>query len=802
MFEGGVRVPLVISWPGHVKPETRNDTRVSSDDFYPTILEMLNRQPQPGQRFDGVSFLPALKGKTLRRKPSFTYFPHDPPVPDWIPPSVSVHDGDWKLIRIFHGGENGAHRYKLFNLREDIGEQNNLADKEPTRLKRLDGLIESFLNETKAVRPVPNPNFNPDLYRPELEGVNMVGKKPTGKPRKPGKSAAGWQPNHDCGLSVRDGKLVVKTWGGDPNLTYAFPKPLPSGRLTLKITLSSTADPSGELFWSGTDAPLAMSQARSQTFEIRSDGKPHEHRIEFTPTQGLTGIRLDPARSAGEVVVSKMSLHNADGRPLHAWKFAAKTAAKKKNSGSRPNVIVFMTEDQSAHLGCLGTKGLKTPHLDRFAASGANFTRAFALSPVCSPSKMALLTGTYPHGNSALRNVFDYGVNFPLPTDRDPSNVQLGGVHEDLPTLIELLRENGVYTGVSSKTHVQPIRKFPYHHGYPNPGTPRDAANMVKDIANRAGADGSPYFLWLNIGSPHLPFPNVLKANGQWDPRGGLIGDGGARNIDPASINVPACYPDVPAVRQDIADYYGNIQIIDDIFQGVIDTLKEQGQLDNTLVLFTSDHGIGLHRAKQSMYGLQVPLLVRAPDRKAGLRIESPISHLDLSPTILDYLSIPTPDTMIGRSLRPILSGVMDAFADRPTILTACHRYYHGRGVTDGRWYYIRNLTQPMGGSLQNPQPVLNTDQYQPGPPWFNRTYPATVAAEGTRAHELLRQIVEGKLPTEELYDLNSDPWMVNNLVADPKHRARIAKFKADLNAWRNRTGDHPRNLKRRTQPR
>ena len=174
MFEGGVRVPMIVSWPGRVEPATRSGSRVHSDDFYPTILEILGMQPQPGQAFDGVSFLRALDGEDHRRPPSFTYFPHDPPVPDWIPPSVAVHDGDWKLIRIFHGGENGAHRYKLFNLDEDLGERDDLAEKLPEEVRRLDALIDSFLTETKAVLPVRNPDFDPAKYNPKLEGVGRV----------------------------------------------------------------------------------------------------------------------------------------------------------------------------------------------------------------------------------------------------------------------------------------------------------------------------------------------------------------------------------------------------------------------------------------------------------------------------------------------------------------------------------------------------------------------------------------------------------------------------------------------------
>ena len=160
MFEGGTRVPLVIAWPGITTAGTRSDALVQSEDFYPTFLEGLDLPTAPGQRFDGISILPALHGGTLSRDAVFQYFPHDPRVPDWLPPSVSVHRGDWKLIRIFHGGENGAHRHLLFNLRDDIGEKNNVAAQKPELVSELDALIAKFLVDTKAVVPVQNPAFD------------------------------------------------------------------------------------------------------------------------------------------------------------------------------------------------------------------------------------------------------------------------------------------------------------------------------------------------------------------------------------------------------------------------------------------------------------------------------------------------------------------------------------------------------------------------------------------------------------------------------------------------------------------
>ncbi len=171
MYEGGTRVPCVVAWPGVSGAGTRSDALTQSEDFYPTLLEGLQIEAAPDQRFDGVSIIPALRGEPLARDEVFQFFPHAPPVPEWLPPSVSVHRGDWKLIRIFHHAEQGAHRYQLFNLKDDLSEQHNLSDANPELVASLDASIDAFLSDTDAAVPLANPRFDPSKYDAELEGV-------------------------------------------------------------------------------------------------------------------------------------------------------------------------------------------------------------------------------------------------------------------------------------------------------------------------------------------------------------------------------------------------------------------------------------------------------------------------------------------------------------------------------------------------------------------------------------------------------------------------------------------------------
>ncbi len=127
VFEGGIRVPAIIVWPGVVEPGSRSDVPIQSTDLYPTILKMAGLSEPEGFPVDGVDLTPALKGEEFDRGPLLTYFPHSPGVPDWLPASAAVMDWPWKLIRLFHDGAGGEDRFLLFNLEDDPGEQKDLS---------------------------------------------------------------------------------------------------------------------------------------------------------------------------------------------------------------------------------------------------------------------------------------------------------------------------------------------------------------------------------------------------------------------------------------------------------------------------------------------------------------------------------------------------------------------------------------------------------------------------------------------------------------------------------------------------
>lgn len=332
IYEGGVRGPAIVVYPGVVEANSRSDQVIQSSDFYPTLLEMLSIAPQAGQAFDGISILPALRGGSLDREAIFTYFPHSPGVPDWLPPAVSVHSGDWKLIRIFYGGEDGQHRWKLFNLSEDLSERHDLADKFPARVRELDALIERFLSDTGAVLPQPNPEFDPALYRPELEGKGSLkggaNARKESTPasseksrRPPAKPIAGWKPSGTCELAVQNGSLEVNSTGGDPHFSYELPKAVSEKLLILHFSMISDSSGQGQVFWHEQGVGPAFFRDRSEQFDVRHDGESHDFAVKFSPTKPVLAIRIDPSTGPGKMQLSNIKLTTDDGRVVYQWNF-------------------------------------------------------------------------------------------------------------------------------------------------------------------------------------------------------------------------------------------------------------------------------------------------------------------------------------------------------------------------------------------------------------------------------------------------------------------------------------------------
>ena len=291
IYEGGVRVPLMVRWPRRVRPGTTNDAIVGPTDLYPTVLEALGLPRPKGHIIDGESFLPVLQQTgRMKRDALFIWFPH-------LIPAVAVRQGDWKLIRRFEPHPQYPDLLELYNLKDDIGETTNLAERKPDKAKQLNALIDRFVKETGAAVPKPNP-----AYRP------------------PSPALGGWQARPGCTLAVRGGLLVMQAEKARVSMqTSAVPKVQGPLVLTLRMRTRRAGRP-GIAYWSSARTP-GFVRERRRDFRPEADGQWRDYTVTFEPAGVLTGLRLDPSISPGLIEVQSIRLAKPDGTVLKTWEF-------------------------------------------------------------------------------------------------------------------------------------------------------------------------------------------------------------------------------------------------------------------------------------------------------------------------------------------------------------------------------------------------------------------------------------------------------------------------------------------------
>jgi arylsulfatase A-like enzyme len=323
MFEGGIRMPCVICWPGRTQPGSRSDEPIQTSDFYPTFLNQLGIAAPANHAIDGIDITPALQGGHLDRQAIFTYFPHSPSVPDWLPPAISVHKGDWKLIRLFHQGDDGQHDYLLYHLGQDLGETNNLAAEHPDIVRQLDALIDQHITATGAVVPQPNPDFDPSKYQPETIGVQPGGLRVAGEAAKPAPKSkppvhttvGGWRSGGTCSIRLKQGSLVINSTGGDPFVHVAELKPSSGGPFSLSVRIKSNARGDSVVFYN-----RPFHHSRTVPLPLEHDGQWQESRAEI-PVDTLDALRIDPATGPGTIQIESVRLLDASGREVAKWQF-------------------------------------------------------------------------------------------------------------------------------------------------------------------------------------------------------------------------------------------------------------------------------------------------------------------------------------------------------------------------------------------------------------------------------------------------------------------------------------------------
>lgn len=423
----------------------------------------------------------------------------------------------------------------------------------------------------------------------------------------------------------------------------------------------------------------------------------------------------------------------------------------KAAEDTRPNILWLVAEDMSPDMACYGDPYAITPNLDRLAAQGVRYTRAFSVSGVCAPSRSAIITGMYPTtiGSHHMRS-----------SAVPPAYVKC---------FTEYLRAAGYYCTNNAKTD--------YNFGSVN-AAPLGAWDESSYRAHwRGRAEGQPFFAVFNLGVTHESQIRVPDETFQTRIKDLRPED----RHDPAKANIPPYYPDTPVVRNDWARYHDLITAMDLQVAGFLAQLEEDGLAGNTIVFFYGDHGRGLPRAKRWVYdsGILFPLIIRWPGTLEPNTVDGQlVSFIDFGPTLLSIAGVNPPAYMQGRAF------LGQYTAPEPQYIFAARdrmdeTYDIIRAVRDRRYKYIRNF-QPEKTYAQH---IDYMDEMPTMKEWRR------LAAEGKLKGPQKLFFAPTK-PVEELYDTDADPHEINNLASDPKLDSVRSKMSAILEQWMKDTGD------------
>jgi N-sulfoglucosamine sulfohydrolase len=437
---------------------------------------------------------------------------------------------------------------------------------------------------------------------------------------------------------------------------------------------------------------------------------------------------------------------------------------------TRPNVVLFVVDDQGRDAGCYGNPAVKTPNLDRLAAEGTRFDYAFCTTASCSASRSVLLTGLHNHANG------QYGHEHAYHHFRTFDKVK------SLPVL---LSQAGYRTVRIGKFHVGPPDVYPFDRELP--GNARNPVAMAETCRTVfAEKDDRPLFLYFCTADPHRSGNVADDLPGRPDRFGNRPqGYPGVKPqaFDPQKVVVPPFLPDTPECRAELAQYYQAVWRLDQGLGRLVEILKETGQYDRTLIVFLSDNGIAFPGAKTTLYepGMRLPCVVRSPaPKRRGLVCNAMISWADITPTILDAAgALPKKNAFHGRSFLHVLDEPNPPGWDEVYASHTFHEitmYYPMRVVRTRRykliWNLAHGLSYPFASDL-----------------WESSTWQSVWKAKATTFG---RRSVEAFLhrPAFELYDLAADPDEIHNLATDPKYARVLEELKAKLKAFQERTGD------------
>ncbi len=403
-----------------------------------------------------------------------------------------------------------------------------------------------------------------------------------------------------------------------------------------------------------------------------------------------------------------------------------------------PNILWIVSEDNSPWLGCYGDSLAATPHLDALASEGILFTNAYSSAPVCAPSRFTIITGTYP---------IAYGTEHMRSTYKIPDSIRF---------YPHYLKDAGYYTTNNEKKD------------YNTADQPEawDESSGAAHYGSRKA--GQPFFHVINLKTTH---------------ESRLHRDSVAAN-DPELVTLPPYHPDLPELRNDYGVYYDRIAEMDAQVGEILEQLEAESVAENTIVFYYSDHGGAVAGTKRyaTHDGLHIPMIVRVPEKyqelttyRPGSRVEHPVSFTDLAPTLLHIAGVEKPEAMVGQSVLKSdrKENLAYSFAGRMD-----ERINFVRSVTDGKYRFTLNYMphRPYGQHLETL--------------WKARGMQSWAAAYRKGTLDKAEAVFFEPRTPQELYDLEADPYSVNNLADHPDFQAVRDRLSRALMDWQVRHYD------------
>lgn len=424
-------------------------------------------------------------------------------------------------------------------------------------------------------------------------------------------------------------------------------------------------------------------------------------------------------------------------------------------ANNAPNILLIHCHDLGRYLGCYG-RDIDTPNIDVIADDGVLFENHYATAPQCSPSRGSLMTGRYPHVNGLMGLAHE---NWELNADEK--------------TMPEYLNECGYSTHLFGLQHItDDLDRLGFKHIHsganlsPAVSPAIHEINRARDIADTLAV----FFEKDTFEQPFFASIGMFETHRRRNDGLFEFTDAAYESDDPSEVAPPEYLPNEPGIREDIAAMHGMIRAIDDAV-GTITTALEAAQLtEETLIIFTTDHGIAFPRAKGSCYdpGIEAALLMRYPGViDGGLRCEELVSNIDVLPTLLDLLDRTVPERIEGQSFFPLLTEKKYYPRDQLFAEITWHDHYNPvRAIRTKQYKYVRNFWH---------LPSI----YLTGDIFLSRA-----------GREVREQFQSGRRPYEELYDLEVDPHEQTNLADDPEYEHVREQLRGRLVRWMKNTAD------------